>query len=163
MRKGLPARAESAEAGVLADRARLVELAGRGALALSLAWLLAWPYVLPWYDGLAWALLPLIAASSLDWLLLARTAALAIGYLPARAAGVVIPPGLGWLQSVVRTGVTPAILAIVVVWLIIDLRRPSDTPVLSASPTPRAPEVPPDSAATRGEGAAEPAADGRRG
>ena len=125
MRKGLPARAESAAAGVLADRARLVELAGRGALALSLAWLLAWPYVLPWYDGLAWALLPLIAVSDLDWLLLARTTALAIGYLPARAAGVVIPPGLGWLQSVVRTGVTPAILAIVVVWLIVDLRRGS--------------------------------------
>ena len=34
--------------------------------ALSLAWLLAWPYVLPWYDGLAWALLPLVAASSLN-------------------------------------------------------------------------------------------------
>jgi hypothetical protein len=123
MRKGPPAITESPGTGVLAERARLVELAGRGALALSLAWLLAWPYVLPWYDGLAWALLPLIAASSVDWLLLARTAALAVGYLPARAAGVVIPPGLGWLQSVVRTGVTPAILAIVVVWLIIDLRR----------------------------------------
>jgi hypothetical protein len=111
----------------------LAGLAGRGALALSLAWLLAWPYVLPWYDGLAWALLPLVAASSLDWLLLARTAALAVGYLPARAAGVVIPPGLGWLQSVVRTGVTPAILAIVVVWLIVSLRRarsgPAGTPV----------------------------------
>ena len=114
---GAEPAADGAEATVMAA------LAGRGALALSLAWLLAWPYVLPWYDGLAWALLPLIAASSLDWLLLARTAALGIGYLPARAAGVVIPPGLGWLQSVVRTGVTPAILAIVIVWLIVDLRR----------------------------------------
>lgn len=101
----------------------LAGLAGRGALALSLAWLLAWPYVLPWYDGLAWALLPLVAASSLDWLLLARTAALAVGYLPARVAGVVMPPSLGWLQSVVRTGVTPAVLAIVIVWLIVSLRR----------------------------------------
>jgi hypothetical protein len=114
---GAEPAADGAEAPVMAA------LAGRCALALSLAWLLAWPYVLPWYDGLAWALLPLIAASSLDWLLLARTAALGIGYLPARAAGVVIPPGLGWLQSVVRTGVTPAILAIVIVWLIVDLRR----------------------------------------
>jgi hypothetical protein len=114
---GAEPAADGAEATVMAA------LAGRGALALSLAWLLAWPYVLPWYDGLAWALLPLIAASSLDWLLLARTAALGVGYLPARAAGVVIPPGLGWLQSVVRTGVTPAILALVVVWLIVTLRR----------------------------------------
>jgi hypothetical protein len=114
---GAEPAADGAEAPVM------TALVGRWALALSLAWLLAWPYVLPWYDGLAWALLPLIAASSLDWLLLARTAALGLGYLPARAAGVVIPPGLGWLQSVVRTGVTPAILAIVIVWLIVDLRR----------------------------------------
>jgi hypothetical protein len=102
--------------------ARWTAMAAAGALALSLAWLLAWPYVLPWYDGLAWALLPLVAASSLDWMLLVGTAALSIGYLPARAAGVVIPPGLGWLQSVVRTGVTPALLAIVIVWLIVSLR-----------------------------------------
>jgi hypothetical protein len=115
------AGAEPAAGG--AEAPVMAALAGRGALVLSLAWLLAWPYVLPWYDGLAWALLPLIAASSLDWLLLARTAALGVGYLPARAAGVVIPPGLGWLQSVIRTGVTPAILAIVVVWLIVTLRR----------------------------------------
>jgi hypothetical protein len=166
MRKGSAAIAESPATGVLAEQARLVELAGRGALALSLAWLLAWPYVLPWYDGLAWALLPLIGASSLDWLLLARTAALAVGYLPARAAGVVIPPGLGWLQSVVRTGVTPAILAIVVVWLIVDLRR-------KASGTAEARETAglrgtPGTGGTgaaggTGESAPEPAADGRRG
>jgi hypothetical protein len=121
----------------------LAGLAGRGALALSLAWLLAWPYVLPWYDGLAWALLPLVAASSLDWLLLARTAALAVGYLPARAAGVVMPPGLDWLQTVVRTGVTPAVLAIVIVWLIVSLRRgpagPAAEPAARAVPPARAP------------------------
>jgi hypothetical protein len=104
-------------------------LAGAAALAFALAWLLAWPYVLPWYDGLAWALLPLVAASSLDWLLLARTAGLAFGYLPARVAGVVMPAGLGWLQSVVRTAITPAILAVVIVWLIVSLRRRGSAPV----------------------------------
>jgi hypothetical protein len=116
-------------------------LGGAAALALALAWLLAWPYVLPWYDGLAWALLPLAAASSLDWLLLARTAGLAFGYLPARVAGVVMPPGLGWLQSVVRTAVTPAILAAVIVWLIVSLRRgrpPSAAPSEPAGPAARA-------------------------
>jgi hypothetical protein len=118
---GAPASAGPALAG----------LAGRAALAFALAWLLAWPYVLPWYDAFAWALLPLVAASSLDWLLLARTAALAFGYLPARSAGVVIPAGLGWLQSVVRAGVTPAILAIVTVWVAVRMwrdRRPSTGP-----------------------------------
>jgi hypothetical protein len=33
---------------------------GTTAFALALAWLFAWPYVLPWYDALAWALLPLV-------------------------------------------------------------------------------------------------------
>ena len=134
--------------------------AGRAALAFALAWLLAWPYVLPWYDALAWALLPLVAASSLDWLLLARTAALAFGYLPARSAGVVVPPGLGWLQSVVRTGVTPAVLAVVIVWVAVSMRR---GPAPSARPGGRSglggtgasgPVASPPSAR-------EPAADGR--
>src|SRR5437763_1200602 len=48
--------------------------------ALVMAWLFAWPYVLPWYDALAWALLPLVplapggAAEALGWIVLARTA-----------------------------------------------------------------------------------------
>ena len=33
------------------------------AFALALAWLFAWPYVLPWYDALGWALLPLAIGS----------------------------------------------------------------------------------------------------
>ena len=111
-------------AGSAADPAAApAGLAGRAALAFALAWLLAWPYVLPWYDALAWSLLPLVAASSLDGLLLARTAALAFGYLPARVAGVVMPAGLGWLQSVVRTGVTPAVLAVVTIWVALSMRR----------------------------------------
>ena len=116
--------ADDAGARAAADPAAVpAGLAGRAALAFALAWLLAWPYVLPWYDALAWALLPLVAASSLDGLLLARTAALAFGYLPARVAGVVIPSGLGWLQSVVRTGVTPAVLAVVTIWVALSMRR----------------------------------------
>jgi hypothetical protein len=54
--------------------------------------------------------------AALDWLVLARTAALAFGYLPAR--GIALPAGLGWLQSVVRTGITPVILLAVTVALI---------------------------------------------
>jgi hypothetical protein len=76
--------------------------------------------VLPWYDGLAWALLPLLPWSAIDWLVLARTTVLAIGYLPAR--GVTMPAGLGWLVTVVRRGVTPALLLVVAVLLVIIVR-----------------------------------------
>jgi hypothetical protein len=91
-----------------------------GAFVVVFAWLLAWPYVLPWYDGLAWALLAALPASRLDWLLLARTGALALGYLPAR--GIALPPGLGWLETVVRTAITPAILLGIIVLTVLWLR-----------------------------------------
>jgi hypothetical protein len=99
------------------------------AFALALAWLLAWPYVLPWYDALGWALLPLVplasggAAEALGWILLARTAALGFGYLPARQADATLPSGLGWLQPVIRHGVTPVVLAAGTVWLVILMVR----------------------------------------
>jgi hypothetical protein len=77
--------------------------------------------VLPWYDAFAWALLPLLPWSAVDALVLARTTALAIGYLPART--VTMPAGLGWLVSVVRRGVTPALLLVVAVILVATLRK----------------------------------------
>ena len=102
------------------------------AFALALAWLFAWPYVLPWYDALAWALLPLVpgtAAAGVGWLLLARTAALGFGYLPARQTDAALPPGLGWLQPVVRHGITPAVLAVTTIWLVVLMvRSPSCAP-----------------------------------
>ncbi len=97
--------------------------------ALALAWLFAWPYVLPWYDALGWALLPLVplaavpAADALIWLLIARTAALGFGYLPARATDVTMPAGLAWLQPVLRHGVTPVVLAAATVWLVVLMLR----------------------------------------
>ena len=96
-------------------------LLAAGAFAFVFAWLLAWPYVLPWYDGLGWALLALLPASGLDWLMLARTTALAVGYLPAR--GIPLPAGLGWLETVVRTAITPAVLLVVLVLAVAWLRR----------------------------------------
>jgi hypothetical protein len=125
-------------------------LAACGVFAFAFAWLVAWPYVLPWYDGLGWAALallpipsrpilsrpalsrpalsrpalsrpiPSLVGPALDWLLLTRTAALAFGYLPAR--GITMPADLHWLQSVVRTGVTPLILLAVTVALAMLLR-----------------------------------------
>jgi hypothetical protein len=96
------------------------QLLAAGAFAFVFAWLLAWPYVLPWYDGLGWALLALLPATRFDWLMLARTAALAIGYLPAR--GIPLPDGLAWLETVVRTAITPAALAVIVILAIFWLR-----------------------------------------
>jgi len=89
------------------------------AFVLVLAWLTVWPYVLPWYDALAWALLALLPASGFDWLLLARTTVLAFGYLPARATGITIPGGLRWMEPVLRSVVTPAVLAVLLVLLLV--------------------------------------------
>jgi hypothetical protein len=88
--------------------------------------------VLPWYDPLAWALLPLLPWSTVDWLLGVRMVALAFGYLPARVSGITIPAGLGWLQSVVRTGVTPAILTLVTICLVVTMRPGRRRGALSA-------------------------------
>jgi hypothetical protein len=102
------------------------------AFALVVAWLFAWPYVLPWYDALAWALLPFVpvgtaaaeaAGEGICWLLLARTTTLGLGYLPARQADVTLPGGLSWLQPVIRHGVTPAVLAAATVWLVVLMVR----------------------------------------
>ena len=101
------------------------EQSGRPAVGwpfvLVLAWLMAWPYVLPWYDALAWPLLALLPTSGFDWLLLARTTVLAFGYLPARATGITIPGGLHWMEPVLRSAVTPAVLAVLLVSLLLRL------------------------------------------
>ena len=54
----------------------------RPALALSLAWLVIWPYQLPWYDAMVICLLVLYPASRLDWLVLARLAVATLANMP---------------------------------------------------------------------------------
>jgi hypothetical protein len=94
-------------------------------LAVVLAWLVAWTYVLPWYDSLAWAFLAVLPWlplpwAALDWLVLARTTVLAFGYLPAR--GIALPAGLAWTRTVIRSGVTPVLLLALTVLLVVVLR-----------------------------------------
>ena len=139
----------------LAEDRSFAGTAGGVTFALALAWLFAWPYVLPWYDALAWALLPLVPAATaagrrlvdtVGWLLLARTAALGFGYLPARQTGVRLPSGLTWLQPVIRHGITPAVLAGATVWLIVLLVRSRPA---AAPPAPATGTVGPAAAATK--------------
>lgn len=106
------------------------------ALALVLAWLFAAPYVLPWYDGLGWAMLalaPLRAWSRLEWAVLAHTTALSMAYLPARGPEFArLPVGLDWLLTVVRPTVIPWVLTAVLlalVWGCLRGPRPAREPV----------------------------------
>jgi hypothetical protein len=55
-------------------------------LALSLAWILIWPYQRPWYDVMIIAPLVLYQRSWLDWLVLVRLCFGAITYMEATAA-----------------------------------------------------------------------------
>jgi hypothetical protein len=178
MLRAVAAGAGAGPAGTDAGDARL---AAGAVAAVVLAWLFAWPYVLPWYDGLGWAALALLPWSRLDGLLLARTAALALGYLPGRgcypgapacAAGAAVPPGLGWLETVVRTGVTPAVLLAATVTLLVTVgpgrrRRwravtgATGTVPRSAAAAGRPRRRPPASSPAAGRGASAPAGPGR--
>ncbi|MGI5223690.1 polyprenol phosphomannose-dependent alpha 1,6 mannosyltransferase MptB [Actinoallomurus sp. CA-142502] len=111
----------------------------RVAAALSLAWLFAAPYALPWYDGLGWATVALLAWSRFDGLLLVRTGVLALAYLPARDprhAG--LPHDLDWLVTVVRAQVTPWALTLTLIALIAAAARWSPR-AQSPGCSPRAP------------------------
>ncbi|WP_051108877.1 hypothetical protein [Actinomadura flavalba] len=104
----------------------------RVAAAVVLAWLVAAPYVLPWYDGYAWVLLALLPASRFDWLLLLHTTALSLAYLPARGPRVIgLPENLSWLPETVRPLIVPWILTAILLTvplLCLPLRTPRRPP-----------------------------------
>ena len=54
--------------------------------------------------------------------MLARTTALGFAYLPAR--GVTMPPGLAWLRPVLRNGVAPVVLLMILILLVWLLPMP---------------------------------------
>lgn len=54
---------------------------------LELAYVLAAPYSLPWYDVTVWAALPAVAAGRLDLVALGRTTVAALAYVPGRVLG----------------------------------------------------------------------------
>ena len=87
--------------------------AARAGLVLALAWTLGAPYVLAWYDAVPWALLALLPVSRYHRILLAHTGMLALAYLPGRV--VPLPHGLHLATTVLRSGVSPVILGVVLV------------------------------------------------
>jgi hypothetical protein len=101
-------RRTASTSGTAGESGGGAEAGGMVAVVVVVAWLFATPYALPWYDGLAFALLATVPATALDGFLVARVAALSLAYLPARQQGQ--PPDLGWLVSVVRGQVVPWIL-----------------------------------------------------
>jgi hypothetical protein len=60
----------------------------RPALAISLAWLVIWPYQLPWYDAMIICVLALYPATRLDWLLLARLGVATMANIPGNPDGI---------------------------------------------------------------------------
>ncbi|MFC4011626.1 glycosyltransferase 87 family protein [Nonomuraea purpurea] len=79
------------------------------AVAVVVAWLFSSAYALPWYDGLAFALLALAFQPGLAAFMTARVSVLSLAYLPARQAGQ--PPGAReWLVDGVRANIVPWLL-----------------------------------------------------
>lgn len=112
------------------------------AAALVTAYVFATPYVLPWYDGMAFGLValagPYAFGAALDRFLTAHLLVLSLAYLPARVD--VLPPDLGWLMTVVRPQVVPpallALTAALAGWALLRARAagPVRTPPAPAAP-----------------------------
>lgn len=111
----------------------------RVAFALATAYVLLAPYSLPWYDLLTWALLPLLAPSLLDLVLVGRGAVLAMAYVPGRVLGL----GLAWPARMLwwRRVVGPVVSTVVALSAGPAARRGSSrrlgTPRAGSAPTSR--------------------------
>jgi hypothetical protein len=81
----------------------------RPAVAVSLAFLLVWPYQLPWYDAMIISVLVLYPASVIDWLVLAKLAAATIANIPGDPNGPPSPHLYRFDIEVVH-GMAPVIL-----------------------------------------------------
>ena len=106
---------------------------------LALAYSLAAPYSLPWYDLLLWSCLPAVLPGLVDLVALVRLAAMAVAYVPGRVLGMT--PAVEDLTLGVRRGVIPWVG--LVLWLVViaagvrsgSARRP-EPPRAGTTPTP---------------------------
>lgn len=117
-------------------RVRPADTAPAIASAIVVAWLFAAPYALPWYDGLAFALLAMVSWPALEGFMVARVTLLSMGYLPAREA--LRPADLEWTKTVVRERVVPwslLVLTLVLVgWAVRAGARARRRPASAAPP-----------------------------
>lgn len=139
--------ASTVAAGPSVDAAGAARPVGAPDIAVRAAWLtavlstaysLAAPYTLPWYDLLAWAMLPAVAAGLLDGVLLARLLVIAAAYVPGRVLGV--SADVEQLTLGVRRAVAPWLqLALWVATVVLALRaaRPARSPRPPGDPAPR--------------------------
>jgi hypothetical protein len=72
---------------------------------LGLAWVLAAPYTLPWYDIVAWAPLAVCVTGPVDLLATARTTVLSAAYVP--GLDVPLVPGMAGWASWIRADAAP--------------------------------------------------------
>ena len=129
-RPAVPSPVPREEAGTSAPE-HLAPVALWVAACLALAYSLAAPYSLPWYDLLVWCALPAVLPGLVDLVALARLTASAIAYVPGRVLGMT--PAVEELTLGVRRGVVPWIgLALWVVVIVAGARTWSRRP-----PVPR--------------------------
>jgi hypothetical protein len=79
---------QEVSAGQQISAAQQTQSAMSATFVLATAYALGAPYALPWYDVLTWATLPLLLASALDWILLARLTVMAMAYVPGRVVAM---------------------------------------------------------------------------
>jgi hypothetical protein len=116
--------------------------AARSSFVYTVAWLFAAPYLLPWYDSMAWGTAPLVEDSPVDMLLVAHTTLLALGALPGRV--LPFPPVFNGVVVALHSVIAPIGLLVIIV---VTLRRGrarkrSSTVVLPSSSTPTYVETP---------------------
>jgi hypothetical protein len=91
--------------GVAAEAPTFAAVALWVTACLALAYSLAAPYSLPWYDLLVWCALPAVLPGLVDLVALVRLVALAVAYVPGRVLGMT--PAVEDLTLGVRRGVIP--------------------------------------------------------
>ncbi|MHB8274451.1 MAG: glycosyltransferase [Dermatophilaceae bacterium] len=88
---------------------------------LAAAYAVAAPYALPWYDALVWATLPLMLATTLDGILLARLTVMAMAYVPGRV--VAMSPDVESVTLGFRKVVGPLAAWLVLLAIAVVVRR----------------------------------------
>jgi hypothetical protein len=92
--------------------------AARSSYVYTIAWLFAAPYLLPWYDSMAWGTAPLVEDSPVDMLLVAHTTLLALAALPGRVLDY--PPVFNGFVVALHSVIAPIGLLVIIV---VTLRR----------------------------------------